>query len=863
MEKHPVHKKEIGSILNNLMHSSRFAKDKKSKTTPHGTLQTSFGVPLTEQENGTFIIDMTPQQIFSGIPVFVNSLGKQVLDQCHNLPVDLLTLARVDSEHTPELAALGINYVVVYARSMVADKLPENRDKFIHHLRLVFDAVQSRKWGSLLFPQSFAKESDSNQPQDQKDNQKEGLAILFPFHTHDKSDHSYFILLEYDRENQFLRLTIEDGRQSRLFLKRIPHRIAHDAGRQHYRLDIATMAEQIFTGIHRECQNQRNEYIELPGQQSALFELLNNSGLKEISGALFRWPLETAENLLLNRDSIFKLLAKTLLLFEDEDIIQTLSAGNTIEMVDSNKYIYLDLSRKGVRLNISIGKRRKLTDMQNHLQRMPQLLQTQKERQQISLNKYRLILIHHATSEVLGFIKALEISGCAALTTLFIRYQGVVPDAHLEDMLSMPEQRFRFYSLQRIEQRHSVDGAYILSHQFSPLSGLEDLDTALRSQSGNYLESMNLTAGHLFFKEAFKAQHEAQKIILIEDGGYLAPLLNRFCQQEMLLIDVLKAFALELPPQIQATTPLKNWLKELLPATFEHTANGYYHLQEVAQEGGKLIFPALTIATSKYKNVVEAEACAHSILNAVESIFNGIGKCFIHRHALIMGSQGNIGHFLLRSIAGRVTYGSASGLDIKRSEPQNHTFTEYSDINQLPKERWRPLDLFLGVTGVSVLQADFYEKLILEGTSRDLFFASGSTKTVEFEALTSWIEKLTEMEHPTIAGERIEIEKRAIKDPQNMTIQGHLVRIIFANRVKTSATHKHPYKDLYLLGDSMPINFLYYGVPVEVIDGVFEELFCLLTGFVSRHEKELPYAPAIYAVDIDVDKFGSPDGLRS
>ncbi|MCK5680721.1 hypothetical protein KAI46_07930 [bacterium] len=857
MEEHTIPKKEIGSILNSLMRSSRFSKEKKVKTAPHGTLQTSFGVPLREQDSGNFVIDMTPQRVFSGIPVFVNSLGRQIIEQCRSLPVDLLTQVRVDSEHTPELAALGVNHVVIYARSLVANRLPENREKFIHHLRLVFDAVQTRKWGSLIFPKTFSKETDV----DQQSEQKEELAILFPFHTHDEGTQSYFILLEYNRENRFLRLTIEDGRQSRLHLKRIPHRIVNDVGRQHYRQDIATMAEQIFTGIHRECQNQRNEYIELPGQQSALFERLNNSGLKEISGAVFRWPLETAENLLLNRESIFLLIAKTLLLFEDEDIIQTLSAGNTIEMIDSNKYIYLDLSRKGVRLNISIGKRRKLTDMQNHLQRMPQLLQTQKERQQISLDKYRILLIHHATSEVLGFIKALEKSGCAALTTLFIRYQGVVPDSHLEDMLSLPEQRFRFHSLQRIERHHSVGGTYILSHQFSPITELEALDDALRSRQGDYLESMNLAAGHLFFKEAFRAQNKGQKIILIEDGGYMAPLLNHFCQQEMMLVDILKAFALEPPPQIPAATPLKSWLQELLPATFEHTANGYYHLQKVAQNDKGLIFPALTIASSKYKNIVEAEACAHSILNAVESIFNGLGKCFIHRHALVMGSQGNIGRFLLRSLAGRVTYGSASGLDIKRPEPQDNNFIEYSDINQLPEKHWKGLDLFLGVTGVSVLQADFYEKLILKGTSRDLFFASGSTKTVEFETLTNWLDKLTTMQHPTIGDHRVQIEKRSIKDPQHMTIQGHLVRIVFENCPETAKSPQPLDKNLYLLGDSMPINFLYYGVPVEVIDGVFEELFCLLTGFVSRNEKGWPYVPAIYAVDIDIDKYGSPRKL--
>ena len=81
------------------------------------------------------------------------------------------------------------------------------------------------------------------------------------------------------------------------------------------------------------------------------------------------------------------------------------------------------------------------------------------------------------------------------------------------------------------------------------------------------------------------------------------------------------------------------------------------------------------------------------------------------------------------------------------------------------------MDLFLGVTGVSVLNQDFFEKLILEGSARELFFASGSTKTVEFESLTAWIEVLSTADRPTIGGHGVRIEKHPIKDPQNQILQ--------------------------------------------------------------------------------------------
>jgi hypothetical protein len=849
-------KKQIGSILDNLMRSSRFNKEAKDREVPHGPQLTSFGIPLIEQSDGRYLIDMTAMRVFSGLPGFVSSLAKQVMEHCRHSSVDILTRTMVDAENTPELAALGVSYVVVYARGSVARHLLENQDAFTRHLRLVFDAVQTPRWGGLLFPGAFEIEKDTSCEQPDRN---EGLAMLFPFHTLREGAHSYFILLEYDRTGRFLRLTIEDGVQSRLFLKRIPHRVVNEVGRQHYRQDIAIMAEQIFTGIHRECQNQHNEYIEIPGRQAALFELLIASGLKNVTGVVFRWTQETSEMLLLRQDSRFSLLlSKILLLLEDEGLVRILAAGNNLEMTDAHNRIYMDLSRKGVMLNISIGEPRQQPDMAAHLRRLPRLLESQAAMKSGILENYRIFLVHHATSEVLGFIKALDASGCGFLTTLFIRYQGIVPDFHLEDMLSLSDRRFRFHALQRIELRDSVEGAYILSRQYSSLDRLKNLDKSLRDLRGNYVDAMRFTAGHLFFREAIAAQKENRKLLLIEDGGYLAPVLNRLCYESRSLAHALERYAVAVSSDLNVNLPLKKWLDRLLPATFEHTTNGYYQLKDTEMACNGLAFPALTIATSQYKNIVEAEACACSILSAIESIFNGLGKSMLHRNALVLGSRGNIGRFVMKALVDRISYGAACGLDIQATTQCSNGWCEFSHIGQLSEKFWQPMDLFVGITGVSVLQRDFFERLLLEGSARDLFFASGSTKTIEFADLTAWIEELSNALHPNIGGYPVTLEKRPIKDPQNRVLQGHHVRIIFKEKGGCLPKFGGRRKDLYLLGDTMPINFLYYGVPGEVIDGVFEELYSLLCGFVLRHEKGVSYKSGIYAVDRNTDKHGKP-----
>jgi len=838
--------RRIDSILSNLMHTPRFGKATAGRDLRRGPRGTSFGVPLIEQDDGGFLIDMSAVRVFSGLPGFVSLLARQVLEQSRNSSVDVLVQVIVDPGTTAELAALGVTHVVVYARRPVAGYLLQDQEGFVRDLRLVFDAVQLPQWGGLLFPRAFQKKEEAE------------AAVLFPFHVSKEAGQRHFMLVEHDREGRFLRITVEDGAQSRLFLKRIPHRVVTDIGRRHYSLDIAAMAEQIFVGIHHECQNQQHEYIEIPGRQAALFELLIASGLAAVRDAAFSWSQETAESLLLSGGSTFvQLLSKVLVLLEDDVVMQTLSDGHCIEMLDARDHVYIDLSRKGARLNIAIGARRKRPDMHAHLLRMPHLLACQEAARPDLLQDYRILLIHHTTSEVLGFVRALEASQCASVTTLFINYQGVVPDYYLEDILSLPDRRFSFHALQRVELRDSVAGAYILSRQYSPLDRLARLDQALRTLRGGYLESMRLAAGHLFFREAVAARKEGRKLLLIEDGGYVAPVLNRLCRAGLAASKALEAYAVEAPEDLPDSLPLDAWLKSIVPATFEHTANGYYQLQETEAECGGLALPAFTIASSRYKNIVEAEACAHSILSAVESIFNGLGKCMMHRNALVLGSRGNIGRFLFRTLKERVTYGSVWGLDLKVQTGREETSSEFSDAAALPEGLWKQTDLFLGVTGVSVLKKPFFERLIAEGTARDLFFASGSTKTIEFTDLLALIEECSNADRPAIDGRPVRVEKYPIKDPQNRVLQGHHVKITFLDGETPSTSEAAPAKHLYLLGDCMPINFLYYGVPGEVIDGVFEELFSLLKGVLSHYEKGDAYPPAIYALDRNIDKNGN------
>ena len=113
--------------------------------------------------------------------------------------------------------------------------------------------------------------------------------------------------------------------------------------------------------------------------------------------------------------------------------------------------------------------------------------------------------------------------------------------------------------LQEMESRLKLAGSYTLSRQFTPLDGADVIDRAL-TEEPDFLSGMRLAAGHLFFfKEIDAARRANRQLLLVEDGGYLAPLINRFCLEGKTLGDVFDDFRLPPPPEAR-NMPLADWL---------------------------------------------------------------------------------------------------------------------------------------------------------------------------------------------------------------------------------------------------------------------------------------------------------------
>ena len=147
-------------------------------------------------------------------------------------------------------------------------------------------------------------------------------------------------------------------------------------------------------------------------------------------------------------------------------------------MISGAFHVFFDLSRYGASLNVSFDEHRTVFSLEDYLTQMPALVRASQARK-AALKGVRLFLIHHITAEVIGLLRAFQEAGCEALTTFFVKYGGIVPDAYLETLMSLPPEAFRFYSLQKIESREHLSGKFTFSRLFSPLTGLEGVDEAV------------------------------------------------------------------------------------------------------------------------------------------------------------------------------------------------------------------------------------------------------------------------------------------------------------------------------------------------------------------------------------------------
>ncbi len=765
------------------------------------------------QHPGQRQMDVRDLRMLPGAGLVAGQLVDAIVEQCVWGRADVSVDLRLDPEIAQEMTDLGIQTIQFQARLSVAEDLPASRVSLRYRIQHVFARLQSPDQMTPLLTGS--------------------KALLFRFPDQDGAP-AFWLLVEFVAASHFLRMTMETEDDGRLDLTRIPHMEVDGEDSYLFLADRERTVRELFQSIHAEAHNQQTEFDEIPERQKALFDNLREGGMEHVAKIKFHWLTEDIPSILDNRDLTTQwFLDKLLFLLEHREVLKDLAAGQRLQALDRKYTAYLDISQGGKVLNISLNRPRQVRGMDGYLEKMPRFGEWLSGASP-HLTGVRVFLIHHITSESMAMIHAMDQLGAASLHVLFVKYQGIVPDAFLESMGSLPPDRFQFHALRRIRGVDSVEGTYHLSHQYSPVDHLSSLEAELDVGEDDFFSAMRLTAGHLFFRDALQAKRNGEFFVLIEDGGYLAPEINRLCLENRTVAEAFAHFRADDPgaelSEMDRQMKLSEWLEPFFVGSVEHTRNGYDYLAEVEERFQRLAFPAASIAVSDLKVGEEAEGTATSVVHAVETILHGSGKMLCYRNVIVLGSRGAIGRNLVREFGNRLTDGWVAGVDLVCGEDsEGPGIPEGRTVEELPEHLRLDVDLFVGVTGQSPLSREFLEWLVCNGRKKDVYFASGSTKTVEWASLISLLQDIRSGRMTTMGGVPVTLEMSDVRDPQTGIIQGGGFQLTLHGRECPGSAEA---KNLLLLAGGMPVNFLYYGVPSEMFDRVLDQLVrlsCWLT----------------------------------
>ncbi|HYF64208.1 MAG TPA: hypothetical protein VD886_15410, partial [Herpetosiphonaceae bacterium] len=499
-----------------------------------------------------------------------------------------------------------------------------------------------------------------------------------------------------------------------------------------------------------------------------------------------------------------------------------------------------------------------------------------------------ILMIQHITAEVLGCISVLRSLGCKDLVTVFVGYNADAEKAYRPDLMDLPADESRCFILANSTATSAVQaqGVYSVKRDFTILPEDENarmpydqLDQAMASHSMTFIQAMRCLCLDTFFKQLVRSSAAGRELIILEDGGYITPILNQAALEGKTVTDVRQQYFCPpdaatdaaLGPSLLMADVLKN---HRVTGSVEYTRNGYDHDVDTQNAcGGKLFMPNMAVSVSFKKTQIEADGVAESCLTAIASAMASYGKVLKYRNALVIGSRGNIGRWFIRALYARLDrrgwdsdeQPAVIGCDIKVGRQQGPnpipTWQKRDDEPALPdiderasyadfdKARVRELDLVIGITGGPTPghQTMGREQLIdwlVNGTKDTMFIASGSTKTDEFPDLLAWINEILP-KGPDLPGREATVTKFDFTDALSKRSFG--ARYQFAINAADGAPPQ--VKNVIFLNNLMPINFLFFGVPTEIIDQTLAQLLSV-TANLHRQAPKIDQ-PRVFAIDYD------------
>lgn len=807
------------------------------------SIETSLGFPLEQDGNG-WKIHLEDLRLFTGLSVLARILGDQILDQMETQFGDVTFSYKINPNINPELLEMQIVAIQVYSRSGVLDEILFYKDEFHSQLRTIFGTFQRPKWAKRIHPEFYGEDPK----------EVETCGLVFPFSLSFAENKKFQFILERVTNSRytgkfFLRLTIEE--QEDLDTLQEKNRIlVDDLEARVYIAGTTKLSESISDKILTASNKGLVSYSEDNAPYSSLFEQLHKTHLEKVDQINFYWNRNFSELVQdLTRQEQVLIFKKIFLSLEDEAVCRLLQEGETIRLEIGAIFVNLYLTRLTRVLNFSLWQDRKSFTLEYYLKRMSGLEKiSDSSIHKKDFSDVRIFLIHHITSEIIALIEAFRRLNVDALDVMFVKYAGIIPSAYLDVLLDVSDKNFFMAGLMRHLTENNRE-YFTPAKYYTDISNHTSLLNTMHEKRMGFLDAMKYLSCYFFLLFIIKAIKDNKKVLVVEDGGYLSPLLNEYCLTKKTTEEVYNLY--QIKENIPKVDLFSDLLQGILVGSVEHTRNGYDRLAATISKHGSLVNVAYSIAISKNKVVEESKEVAHSILSAIESILHGQGMILSSKKTIVLGAMGNIGSFLSKYLKdGRLHETNKDLIQVDIRYPQV-TDENYRTLLEIPESIFLSLELFIGVIGTSILKKEMIEKLIIHGKKNRLIFASGSTKTVEFSDLSEYLYEVYSMDSPMILDTAVQIHYDKIIDPQTNTIQGTKVFISFERSGSPIE------KTLYLLGDLSPINFLFYGVPTETMDIIISQLTTVSLGMVNQYKTGKLPKPGLYAVDHQIDEWGN------
>jgi hypothetical protein len=416
-----------------------------------------------------------------------------------------------------------------------------------------------------------------------------------------------------------------------------------------------------------------------------------------------------------------------------------------------------------------------------------------------------------------------------------------------------------------------------------------------------FLYAQRSLAAYNFLQAMGRGHDKGKQVFIWEDGGYLNPIIDQAIQDNITVAEFRKR---HMVPDDDVTDKIlpKNFakaMKGVFLGCVELTRNGYDMSAAIA-ETRPMNTNFFSIAASYEKIMLEGDSITLACLDALSQVLYSTGYSLRDRSVLVMGARGNLGRLCVNHLA-NILHSSEKqlwGCDLKVEWPKPKRgsipdwanwsccdmplkdvadeVVAYKDFEAVVRYGF---DVIFGWTGgpskrtvkdpktgeehsqyyPTITGQDVADWLTLGEEKTNLYLISGSTKTVEFSDVLIWLAGILEQPSEPINGIVLD---RLIVGPIPDQLSIAAVAQMWPNQTPPPTTIKRNFgtqftfvfkqkgvqvtKTLYLVNNTMPVNFMYYGTPTEIMDLTYSQVTSCAVALMENKNGEAGIYPTDY-----------------